>query len=472
MTRPAERVGHGAVGDAAELDEASAGPIQSAVSTGSSLDTANGPHARCASVKRCHLVAIGRFAFALFATAATALAAESAALWTVSKEARDFDRTIEQQYLAFNPHYKEERAAFISRLRPTAHELFAQESAGKNVRCAHWIYEELILLVRCSADFTLLKERLNDLQAQLALPVAERSADSPDCIKEWWQLLDWAYDHVKADEPIPSQILDRINSPEKLTAYVRSLATSDVAHHGRDQCLELNLVLADLIRWVVRDRPNDPAFHPRLRETLLDLVARLQDPDSGYWGQRYVLGDKEVFVPDLSTTFHIVSYLSGRVPHLDRIARTTLATKDLNTPVGWLYQGQVYNHNNTDAVELLKWSWPAATEAQKQAIAAAIDAMLQRCLAESLQPDGSFKHIAADVSIEQGTYFGVEFLARAGFFDPAKRFWTKREFPESEEVRRRIIGFIEKNQAGGATGGSWYRDALNSLRPASPSPTP
>ena len=90
--------------------------------------------------------------------------------------------------------------------------------------------------------------------------------------------------------------------------------------------------------------------------------------------------------------------------------------------------------------------------------------MLDRCLNESLRPDGSFKHLEADYSIEEATYFGVDFLYNAGYFDKSKRFWTDRDFPQAEDVRQRIIGFIEKHQKSGAAGGGDYNEILEDLK--------
>jgi len=388
-----------------------------------------------------------------------------APVWIVPPFVRDLNQVKQQQFLAFNPHYLEQKTNFLRRFRPVAKQIFAREAAGADVQCAHQIYEELLWLVTSSADVKRMDDRLRDLEAVLASSTSNRvkTVAGPECMTEWFQHLDWAYDHVKSNEPIPPEILDRINSPEKLTAYLTPLTISDMARTGRNNTWEYNQAMAALIRWIVRDRPDDQAFHPRLKATMLELVVRFQDPETGCWGQRYVIDGKERFVPELSPTFHIVSYLKGEVPHLDRTMAVVLATKDMDTPIGWQYKGQVYNHNYTDVIELFKWGWPHANAEQRKAIAAGIQEMLHRCLTESLQPDGSFKHLEADASIEQATYFGVEFLARAGFFDKSKRFWTDQDFPEAEAIRQRIIAYI-KSQTAGAGGGSWYRDALNSLK--------
>jgi len=384
--------------------------------------------------------------------------------WIVPQVVHDIEKIKQQQFVAFNPQYREEKSNFVARLRPVAKRLFAQEAAGSDVQCAHQIFEEIFWLITSSADVNRMNQRLRDLETSLAPSASNevKKAAGPDCVTEWWWRLEWYYDHVKKDQPIPPEILDVINSPEKLTAHLKPLSVSDISRTGRDNWYEFNMTCADLIRWIVRDRPDDKAFHPQLKKTMLNLVFQFQDPETGFWGQRYIINGREQFVPDLSTTFHIVSFLKGDVPHLDKIVATTLAVKDLDAPLGWFYQGQAWNHNFVDAVELFKWSWPHASDEQKREVAAGIHDMLHRCLTESLQPDGSFKHLEIDQSIEEATYFGVEFLSRIGYFDKSKRFWTDQDFPDAENVRQNIISFIHR-QPGGAAGGSWYHDALNSL---------
>ena len=349
-----------------------------------------------------------------------------------------------------------------------AKQIFAKEDAGGDVRCASEIYQELLWLITSSADFKRMNARLDDLELDLASSVTNapdsKKGSEPECVTEWWERLELAYKNVKSEDSIPPEILDRINSPEKLTAYLTPLSVSDISRTGRDNSLQFNMSLADLIRWVVRDRPDDKAFHPKLKATLMNLVLHFQDPETGFWGQRYVITGHEQFVPDLSTTFHIVTYLKGDVPHLDKIVATTLATKDMDSPVGWLWKGQNYNHNNVDVVYLFKRGWPHATAGQRKAMTAGIQDMLHRCLTESLQPDGSFKHLEADYSIEEATYFGADFLSYIGFFDKSKRVWTDQDFPQAEEVRQRIIGFIKKHQASGAAGGGDYGTILEEFK--------
>jgi hypothetical protein len=385
-------------------------------------------------------------------------------VWLVPQVVRDIAQIKIQQYTAFDPNYAADKSNFLAHFRPAARRVFAEEFAGKDVRCANQIYVELLWLISSTADFKRMNERLDDMEPMLASATnaVSNSESAPECVSEWWERLEWAYDNVKKDQPIPPDILDRINSPEKLTAYLTPLSVSDISRTGRDNWWQFNMSMADLIRWVIRDRPND--FDPRLKKILMDLVLRFQDPETGFWGQRYVINGREQFVPDLSTTFHIVSYLNGKVPHLDKIVATTLATKDLDSPVGWLWKGENYDHNNVDVLFLLRFGWPVASAEQKNAIAAGIQSMLNGCLTETLQPNGSFKISEGDVSIEEATYFGVDFLYNAGYFNKSKRFWTDQNFPQAEEVRQRIIAFIEKHQKSGAAGGGDYNEVLEDLK--------
>ena len=64
------------------------------------------------------------------------------------------------------------------------------------------------------------------------------------------------------------------------------------------------------------------------------------------------------------------------------------------------------------------------TAAQKTAARQEITGMLEWCLTKGL-PDASVSGAAADIL--DGYYFAVRFLDRAGFWDPAKRFWLRRQ---------------------------------------------
>jgi len=390
----------------------------------------------------------------------------------------------EQEFTTFDPHYKEEKAERIAKARAFYAKVREREAAGQSTSCSHQILWELKALIVQSADFKLMDQRLADLEDSLAHPEREAEANTQDpqdgswgrCFAEWYCKLDASTEEIGRDAnrrrvpDLPPRFLDRVNSPEKLTDYLTSVSVSDIAHTGVDNLAEFNLSLSDLIRLILRDRPQGYPWDPRLKATLRHLIFdQFRNPKTGWWGERYVRDGHVVFVDDLSTTFHIVTYFHGNVPDLPRIVDTTLAVKDLDYPVGWLWKGQYWNHNNMDVVALFKAGWPQASAAQKQAMTVEIEKMLNWCLTESLKPDGSFEPVVADGSLEEGESYATSFLARIGFFDKKERFWTSREFPEADAVRGKILAYVLAHQKAGGSGGGYYEsileDCLNYIPP-------
>lgn len=381
----------------------------------------------------------------------------------------------EQEFTAFDPHYKEEKAAWIAKTRAFYARVREREASGQSTTCSKQILWELKALLTQTADFKLIDQRLADLELSLAHPELEAGADQQNpadgtwgrCYIEWYCKLDAFYEDLgkesnkRRELEVPPHFLDRVNSPQKLTDYLMSVSVSDIPHTGVDNLLEFNLSLSNLLRLILRDRPKGYRWDPRLKTVLMDLILhRFRNPKTGWWGERYVRDGHEVFVDDLSTTFHIVTYLHGNVPDMPRVIDTTLAMKDLDYPAGWLWKGQYWNHNNMDVVALFKAGWPQANAAQKQAMTVDIEKMLQWCLTESLQPDGSFKPHVADGSLEEGEYYATSFLARTGFFDQKERFWTTRDFPEAPAIREKILAYVLAHQNSGGSGGSYYESIL------------
>ena len=196
---------------------------------------------------------------------------------------------------------------------------------------------------------------------------------------------------------------------------------------------------------------------------MIDIIMRrLRNPQTGWWGPRYVRDGKVQFVDGLSMTYHMVSTLNGKVADLDKAMAHLLAVKGLDYPIGWLRDGRYSNHHEMDVVCLFRYGWPSMTDEQRRVAATEIRKMVRWCLDESLQPDGSFKLTGGD-SVEEEISFGASLLDQAGVFDRAKRFWTSDDFPEAPEVRTRIIGFINKHIESGGAGGTYYRHLLEDL---------
>lgn len=391
----------------------------------------------------------------------------------------DYHTFREHEFVAFNPRYKQFRAQRIRRARALGRQVLEQETRGQDTACAHQILMEAAWLIGNTADFARIDERLDDLQHALAHPQMEALGHQQDptdgswgrCYTEWFFKLDGTFDHLNKASTrdkllkVPPRFLDRVNSPEKLRKYFTGVSVSDIARQGLDHRRQLNESMADLLRFILRNRPRGYVWNPAIKAVMMDLVLnRLRNPQTGWWGERYLVHGRVEWVDDLSITFHMIRYLRGNVPSMQQVVDTALTVRNLDYPVGWLEDGHYTNHNNMDAAVLFRFGWNSATEAQRKMMAAEITRMLDWCLTESLQPDGSFRFTGyGDDSVEEANYFGETFLTRIGFFDKRRRFWTNRDFPQSAEIRRRLLAYIAKHRKTGAVGGTYYEHALEEL---------
>jgi hypothetical protein len=162
-----------------------------------------------------------------------------------------------------------------------------------------------------------------------------------------------------------------------------------------------------------------------LETVYADSLAQTQHPRTGYWGPWYRFSNRLVMVQDLSFTFHLVNYHAGNIANWPLVVDTTLAIKALCYPMGWKPDADTRysNHNNHDLVTIFFFGWPHIASSQKEAVRAEITDMLTWCLTRSVDGDRFAK--AGDSDLD-AYYFGVRFLYRAGFWDPSKRFWSRR----------------------------------------------
>ena len=377
---------------------------------------------------------------------------------------------------------KLEQAYFWVQLRQLNKQVLALEKAGQNTRCARQILTETEWLVDSTRDFKRIAGRMAALRATLKDPSSLNAPDEQSetdgswgrGYTEWFFKLDASFDEISALDDkgqvpkYPVHFLDQINSPEKLTAHLNNLLISDLDADGVDRGRELNETIADLLRLVIHHEPANYPYHPQLKETFLNfLMNQARNTETGYWGEWYKTGDRITKASQLSLTFHIISYLKGDITDWPKVIDTTLAIKDKRYPNGWLSHRGYANHHNMDVVVLFRYGWKHATPRQHEAIRAELHKMLDWCLKESLQPDGSFR-LREGESLEESVYFGTAFLARIGYFDRAQRFWTDEEFPGAPEAKQHIAQFIRAHLGSGGEGGTYYRDALADLGEQAP----
>lgn len=370
-----------------------------------------------------------------------------------------YDPTLD--FIAYNPEYRQLKRQHRGQLNALQAEMISEQKRGRKTHCARQVFLEAKWYLHYTAHFDKTAERIETLRTMLKQPKdphdgwqLESDGSFGCCSTLWFKKLDVTTDKLITmaqawKEPkYPVKLLEEINSPEKLTAYLDSILISDVGKTGRDHRYEHNSALSSLTRYICwegtwEELPIKFRLHPKLRETLIDYEDnKLQDPQSGYWGAWYRTREGQIVkTADLSHTFHIVHFRHGQVERWPAIIATTLAIKDREYPNGWLEDGKMTNHHNYDVALLLHLGFEHGTADQKKQIAAEVQRMLDFCLKETLLADGSFATGDED-TLGAAFYFGVAFLHEVGYFSKVNRFWTEKEFPEAAASNDRISGRI------------------------------
>jgi hypothetical protein len=365
-------------------------------------------------------------------------------------------------FIRFDASYRDKKNAASDRLQKLQGEMVRQQRQGRKTRCLRQVFMEARWLVYDTADWARINAKLDDFEARLRAPKDPHDGSQVEadgsfgcCSSEWFLKLDATTDALVSLKlklsrpPHPVKLLDRVNTPAKLRAYLDSVLIADVAQTGVDTRHELNSstsCLTRLLLWsgTLRQLPSRYPVSQDLKDALIDYEDNhWQDPETGYFGTWYRTQDGRIKKPsDLSETFHLVSYRQGKVQRWPQIIKTTLAIKDAEYPYGWLEDGRMSNHHNYDAARLFHLGWPHANPAEQAEIRAGIKRMVDFAIKESLQPDGTFLDPAED-TLGSSFYFGVALLHEVGYFSTTNRFWTQEKFPAAEEVRKRVRSRIE-----------------------------
>jgi hypothetical protein len=364
-------------------------------------------------------------------------------------------------------------------LKPLVAEITRRQAAGEQMQYSMHIYREIRWRLNFTPDVAATRARIEDLRQSLSDPSIQKLGTEQDPadgswgrpINVWYLKLYYSVDEVTdsiSDHPpqYPLRFLDPINSPDLLATHLDAVLHNDITRTGVFNREELDETFSALARLLfAREQKLAYAFDPKLQDALRQFVLTWQNPASGCWGQWLVDRHGRVWkMDDVAMTFHVVADLRGDVPHLDRIAGRILDLDNVNFPAGIRFDGHYENHLNWDVVKILKAAWPSLDEATRARGAAEINRMLDWCLKNSLQPDGSFKVSELDDTLGDAFYYGVSFLTDAGYFDKSKRFWTNKDFPDSEATRAKIqsriqsIGLSDPNIA----------EAYRLLQPAAP----
>ncbi len=364
--------------------------------------------------------------------------------WYGAEFYRDFSRIpIDRQrrLKRFNPE-----------LRPLIDEIDRRQAAGDGMQYSMHIYREIRWLLNFTPRDGETRTKIDELRRSLSEPEMQKLATQQQSsdgswglgIDAWYLRLYYSVDEGEGEgdgsaPQYPLRFLDRINSPEKLTAQLDSALYDDFTKTGEFKREELDETFSALARLLFGHKHTGYPFDPGLEDALRAFVAKWQNPATGCFGQWLVDRHGRVWkMDDTGITFHVVSDLHGHVNRLDAIAKRLLQLDGLNFPAGPRLNGHYENHLNWDLVIVFRYAWPTLDEPARGQVRAGISHMLDWCLKHSLQPDGSFKTSDLDDTVGDAYYYGVSFLHDSGFFSPQDRFWTDQEFPQACAIRQRI----------------------------------
>jgi len=369
---------------------------------------------------------------------------------------------ISKAFAKVVPNYASQKKMYNKILDKQKKLLFTL-SEDRNMLCSKQILNEATWLLHNTADFDKIKLKLEKLVYGVSL------AESGDAKSEEFELLgagqsptdgswggcydEWFWKLVESQEQInyltendkspdyPTTFLDKINTPDKLLAYLNSLLITDIENEKISKRRELNESFSAIIRLVLRKQPKTYVYDAELADVLIKFSDdKWQNQDTGFWGGWFKEGDKIIKTDDLSITFHMVNYRKGDVKLLKKIAKTTLEIKNKPYPYGWYNgDGTRSNHHHMDVVKLLRYTWKELDDGDRTKAVAEIQEMLDWCLKKSLTKEGFFRYSDDDDSLEDSYEFGTSFLKGIGFFDKSKRFWTDKDFPEAKAIGLKII---------------------------------
>ncbi len=131
-------------------------------------------------------------------------------------------------------------------------------------------------------------------------------------------------------------------------------------------------------------------------------------------------------------------YLEGKIAYWPKLIDTLIRIRDDRYPNGWLDEVGMTSHNNYDVAMLFQLGWSQMLPDQRRRAEQELGRLVDWCLTSAIARDGKIRSRAIGESLPESYYFTIAFLDTVGYFDPAKRFWTDRSFPEAPTVRARL----------------------------------
>lgn len=375
-------------------------------------------------------------------------------------------RLLDEEFTRFDPDYREHQASQRRRLDALKARLDALQGPGHWLYCSQQLYDDAEWLVEYTALWPRVTAALDTLEASFAQTDQEGASRQAEdgswggCRPEFVFRLDSTVNALNGLPPgsparlaRPLGFLAAVSTPVDIGRLTFSRLTSAIAPtgvYGREEIASLTESLPQLLfkPWLatIADANGATFIDARFIRRYAALLDTIQDPVTGFWGPRLSIGGETLALPDLSMTFHIVSYRLGCVERWPQLIDTLFAVKEMSYPFGWLSDGRITTHNAYDVVRLLRLGWPHADDKQRDTGRRDIAAMLDWALRDAVMPDGTVVFDPEYYETEAAAYyFAVALLDEAGYWQPARRFWSedKATGPGAEQLCRNLKRHVE-----------------------------
>ena len=190
---------------------------------------------------------------------------------------------------------REERLAqFNPSLKPVVKEIVRRQAAGEPINYSMNLYRQIGWLLNFTQDENRVRVKIAELRDSLTLPPSNQLLASEQQSSDgswglgftsWYFRLYYSVDQVvqcNAKPRYPFSFLDRINSPEELTAVLNSDLLDDFTKTGTFNEDKLNETFSALARILIKNKPAPCyTFHPRTQDGFDEF--REEVAESRYW---------------------------------------------------------------------------------------------------------------------------------------------------------------------------------------------
>ena len=357
-------------------------------------------------------------------------------------------------------------------------QLVSLQTDDNGMECSQQIYEDAKYLINYTCSFDYASHRLDDLKISLHDKNQSWAGDQQmdgswgPCYDFWFNKVGYMITPLgklmEDDEPpkYPLRFVYNISqSWPRMRDYFNTILGTDILNEalppvnnrqelGGQTGVWHQLVFKSYFRDYISKYSEQIGFNitddfaAQYTEYFIGVGSVAQDRATGMWGERFVNRteptvdlrpveldctlEEIVCGPDLSMTFHTISYNKGHTPYLDRSLYTIRNMREQRYPYGWLTaEGDLNNHNSYDIAKILMYGYQEAAielgDDESILWQFQCEDMLNFAINNTLSMDENHCFVMNPfyTSLSDAYYFGAQALTTFQYFapSPADLFW-------------------------------------------------